>query len=169
MTIGNALRFVVGEIKNFEATFLIRGGVLEVVPKQETAREVMLNYPVTAVFKSRIFHHAIQELADETGVSIVVDGKLEKLGEKTVTASFHNGVAVQDAVRMLAELVDLKVVHLPTGLFITSPEHAKKMRMELDELYERQPGQPSPLAPPLPPLARSQGAAASIRMPLAKQ
>ena len=87
-----------------------------------------------------------------------------------VSARFRDDVALQDAVRMLTDMAELKIVYLVTGLYVTTPEHAKVMQKELKAIYEgsaptNSPFMPnagvppdptiapleSPLAPPLPP------------------
>jgi hypothetical protein len=123
----------------------------------------MLNQTFFADFKQRPLEEVIEELSELTGVSVVLDGRAKEKAKALVTARFRNDVAMQDAVRMLAEMAELKVVHLVTGLFVTTPAQAQAMQKELRDLYEGvpavgpcgmqltpfAPGE-SPLAPPLP-------------------
>ena len=131
-------------------------------------------FPYTTLFRSDL---ALEELSDLTGVSLVLDARANEKVQTTVTARFNDDVALQDAVRMLTDMADLKIVYLPTSMYITTPERAKVMQKELKNLYEPKapanpfggtfPGGPlpdpnlnapsplapsSPLAPPLPPL-----------------
>ena len=120
-------------------------------------------------------------------MSIVLDPRAKEKVKTAVTARFNDDVAMQDALRMLTEMAELKIVYLVTGMYITTPEHARAMQKELKDLYEpKMPaggfGMPggglpdpnlfqgfdpsiSPLSPPLPPpglRGRRLEAAASI-------
>ena len=74
-----------------------------------------------------------------------MDARIKQKAQTPVTARFRNDVALQDAVRMLTDMAELKIVYLVTGMYVTTPEHAQVMQKELKQLYG------SPSAPPLPP------------------
>jgi hypothetical protein len=159
MTIASALSIAVEKIKAAEGVFLVRNGQVEITTRSHAARGVFLNQKVMATFHSTPFNKAIEELAEATAVSIVIDNRTKDAIKAPITAQFRNDVALQDAVRMLAEMADLKLVHLPTGLFVTTPDHAQKVLKELKEQYRIDPEDPnSPLAPPFPPRLREAGA-----------
>jgi hypothetical protein len=157
-------------------TLIVRAGRVEIVPLSHADKQYMFNQTIRADFKDHRFDLALEELSDLTGVSLVIDVRARKQAEALVTARFNDDVALQDAVRMLTEMADLKVVYLVTGIFITTPERAAAMQKELRQLYEGEnrsmPSMPpadglpapqlqlpcpfvdpqsSPLAPPLPP------------------
>ncbi len=159
-----------------KSAFVIRAGKVEIVPLSRTAKEYMLNQTFHVDFSERRLDQALEELSELTGVSIIVDVRAKQKLQTAITARFHDDVALQDAVRMLTDMAELKVVYLVTGLYITTPEHAPVMRKELKALYEPTaervemcipglpgigfPGmggapppllEPSPLSPPLPP------------------
>jgi hypothetical protein len=171
--------------------FVVRSGRVEIVPYARTAKEYMLNQTFHVDFKERNLDSALEELSDLTGVSIILDARAKQKAQTPISARFHDDVALQDAARMLTDMADLKMVYLVTGLYVTTPEHAKEMQKELKELYEPKapsgaiavpgggapgigigPGAPpggmfgieqipSPLAPPLPPAKRREGGAAA--------
>jgi len=167
-----------------KSAFIVRAGRIDIVPASKTTKEYMLNQTFHVDFSDRRLDAALEELSELTGVSIVMDARAKQKSQTTVTACFRDDVALQDAVRMLADMAELKIVYLVTGLYVTTPEHAKEMQKELKDLYEPKapppfrgrfgPGgggvapdplmddpQNSPLAPPLPPaLKRRQEAAA---------
>jgi hypothetical protein len=154
-----------------KSALVIRAGKVEIVPVERTAKEYLLNQTFHAEFTERRLDQALEELSDLTGVSIVLDPRAKQKIQTPVSARFHDDVALQDAVRLLTDMAELKVVYLVTGLYITTPEHAKVLQKELKEIYERPimpipadglvvpmlgtPPEPaSPLAPPLPPAKR---------------
>jgi hypothetical protein len=163
-----------------KTAFVVRAGKVDIVPQSRTSKEYMLNQTFHVDFKDRPLALALEELSDLTGVSIVIDARAKQKAQSPATARFHDDVALQDAVRMLTEMAELKIVYLVTGIYITTPEHANVMQKELKQLYEGQLNVPagpsgfpvfpggaggmgpglyspleSPLAPPLPP-ARKQ-------------
>jgi hypothetical protein len=173
-TVIDMLNQVVKQIGKGSA-FIIRDGRVDIVPLAHTAKEYMLNQTVRVDFKEQRLDLALEEISDLTGVSIILDARAKEKAKTSVTARFSDDVAMQDAVRMLTDMAELKIVYLVTGMYITTPENAKVMQKELKDLYEpKAPGVPfigpggvpfdpsmlggplpdpslSPLAPPLPP------------------
>ena len=156
------------------AAIVVRAGRVDIVPLTYTSKEYMFNQTFRADFKDQRLDVALEELSDLTGVSIVLDPRAKEKVKTAVTARFNDDVAMQDALRMLTEMAELKIVYLVTGMYITTPEHARAMQKELKDLYEpKMPaggfgvpdgGLPmgpnmflgfdpttSPLSPPLPP------------------
>ena len=150
------------------AAFIIRAGRVDIVPLVHTSKEYLFNQTVRVDFKDQRLDAALEEISDLTGVSIVIDPRAKEKVKVPVTARFNDDVAMQDAVRMLTDMAELKIVYLVTGMYITTPDHAKVMQKELKDLYEPKspagifgwPDRPqlggpepseSPLAPPLPP------------------
>jgi hypothetical protein len=173
-TVMHLLRQAVKQLQ-IKSAFVVRGGKVEIVTLARTTKEYMLNQTFHVDFSERKLDAALEELSELTGVSIVMDGRAKQKAQTPVTARFHDDVALQDAVRMLTDMAELKIVYLVTGMYITTPEHAKEMQKELKALYEPRvmpfggvgvpgsggPPSPemfmpleSPLAPPLPPLKR---------------
>jgi hypothetical protein len=176
MSVGNILRAAFKAIPGSEPTLLLRRGQIEITTRAAAGKEHMLNQTFFADFNARPLDEAMEELSELTGVSVVIDARVKEKAKTPVTARFRNDVAMQDAVRMLAEMSELKLVHLVTGLFITTPAQAQVMQKELKQLYEPPPlpagilGVPgvvplppegSPLTPPLPPSPRRDAAAAA--------
>jgi hypothetical protein len=170
-TVLDMLNEVGKQIGKGAAIVVIRGGRVDIVSWGYSAKEYMLNQTFRADFKDQRLDLALDELSDLTGVSLVIDARAKEKPQATVTARFNDDVALQDAVRMLTAMADLKIVYLPTSMYITTPERAKEMQKELKKIYEPKapanpfggmfPGgplpdpnfnAPSPLAPPLPPV-----------------
>jgi hypothetical protein len=173
-TVMHMLRQAVKQLP-VKSAFVVRAGKVEIVPLARTSKEYMLNQTFHVDFSERKLDTALEELSELTGVSIVMDARAKQKAATAVTARFHDDVALQDAVRMLTDMAELKIVYLVTGMYVTTPEHAKEMQKELKALYEPKvmpfggvgvpgPGGPpspemfmpleSPLAPPLPPSKR---------------
>lgn len=143
ITVIDALRQALKQICRGRAGLVIRAGKVEIVDAKFLLKDHMLNQFFRADFKDQRLDLALEELSELTGVSIIVDARAKPKVQTPVTARFNDDVALQDAVRMLTETAELKIVHLVTGLYITTPEHAKVMKKELREIYEP----PAPINP----------------------
>jgi hypothetical protein len=73
------------------------------------------------------FAAAIKELAAETGANIVVDPRLKDKAKAAVTLKLDD-VPLETAVRLMAEVTDLRAVRSSNVLFVTLPEKAKDFR-----------------------------------------
>ena len=118
-----------------KSALVIRAGRVEIVPSVRTSKEYMLNQTFNVDFKDRPLESALEELSELTGVSIVVDSRTKEKAKTAVSARFRDDVALQDAVRMLTDMAELKIVYLVTGMYITTPDHALVMQKELKQLY----------------------------------
>jgi hypothetical protein len=91
------------------------------------------------------FAAAIKELASETGANIVVDPRLKDKAKAAVTLKLDD-VPLETAVRLMAEVSDLRAVRSSNVLFVTLPEKAKDFRDD----GPTTPGQINPFFPNVP-------------------
>lgn len=77
---------------------------------------------------------ALRELAGATGYSIVLDARAGEKGKTPVTGSLIN-VPLDTAVRMIADMADLKPVLLNSAIYVTTENRADRF----------QPGSPFPV------------------------
>jgi len=77
------------------------------------------------------FATAIKQLAADTGANVVVDPRLADKARKAVTLKLED-VPLETAVRLLAEVADLRAVRMNNVLFITTSEKAKTLREDAD-------------------------------------
>jgi hypothetical protein len=90
------------------------------------------------------FATAARQLALDTGANVVVDPRLGKLVEKPIKLRLED-VPLETAVRLLAEVADLRAVRSSNVLFVTSYDKVKDRGLTDDG-----PTNPSPLSPFLP-------------------
>lgn len=72
---------------------------------------------------------ALKELARTTGINLLVDPRLGKEVDVKVTLELDNAM-VETAVRLLAEISNLKAVRVGNVLFVTNESRADKLRRE---------------------------------------
>lgn len=87
------------------------------------------------------FAAVARQLALDTGANIVVDPRLGEKGKKAVTLKLDD-VPLETAVRLLAEVADLRAVRSSNVLFVTSIDKVKERG-----LIDDGPTQPSPASP----------------------
>jgi hypothetical protein len=90
------------------------------------------------------FATAIKQLAADTGANLVIDPRLGDKANKGVTLKLED-VPLETAVRLLAEVADLRAVRSSNVLFVTSSDKVKEKG-----LVDDGPTQPSPVSPFFP-------------------
>jgi hypothetical protein len=124
------LRTVLREtLRQVEGDFYTKDDVLMVVPRKQIESGVVLRQSIDVVLEKRPLAEALNELADMSGASIVLDVQRLKDPKFEVSADFHN-VALQDAVRVLADMAGMKSVVMGNLLYVTSPGNADNLEKE---------------------------------------
>jgi hypothetical protein len=72
---------------------------------------------------------AVKQLARRKAMNLIVDPKAAKQAEKKVTLQLED-VAVETAVRLLAEQAELKAARIDNVLYVTTPERAASIAAE---------------------------------------
>ena len=77
------------------------------------------------------FAAALKQIAHETGVNLVLDGRVAKEASAKVSMQMED-VPLETAVRLLAETAGLKPVRVGNVLFVTGKANATEMRNDPD-------------------------------------
>src|SRR5262249_55440478 len=123
------LRLVLAQV---QADFYQQDGLVMVVPATRMAPPFLFQRPVEAAFSRQPLSEALLELSDLTGVSVVVDARVAEKAKVAVTAAFA-AVALETAVRVLADMADLKSVAIDKVLYVTTRENAKMLQAEQEQ------------------------------------
>lgn len=133
-----ALRIVLGQLGKGTATYLIRNGLIEITTAKAAAPETLLGYPITARFEKKPLDEAIESLCEMSGATIIIDTRVGDKSRTPVSATFRNSIALDGAVRLLAEMADLQVDVQENVLFITSKPKPGGQKEKVDlELKNR--------------------------------
>jgi hypothetical protein len=131
----------------------------DVVAVRQMRQRVNISFDKTPVAQ------ALKQLAQDTATNLVLDPRVAKNGTAPVTLELED-VALETAVRLMAEVVDLHPVRVGNTLFITSKTNAAEMRKDLEGQGEEPVSEkidkidknviiprvrPVPLLPPPPP------------------
>jgi hypothetical protein len=74
---------------------------------------------------------ALRQLARETGTNLILDTRVAKDAQTPVTLQMED-VPLETAVRLMAEMVNLKPVRVGNTLFVTSKANANELRNDPD-------------------------------------
>jgi hypothetical protein len=143
----SALRRILDRIPTSSGTtFVVRGGVVEIttrryaspslwrraeeLPSDVEGQGGKIFVPQTSVaFDKRELREALQEIADATGVNIVVDPRTKELGKAPVSVTLQNA-DVDTVLKLLADTADLQVVLVNDVFYVTTKENARALREE---------------------------------------
>lgn len=110
------------------ATFVMRQGIVEIVPLPLGMGGTPLRQPVLALFEGQPLRDALEELSSQTGATINLDGREEEKGKNVVTAIFRGNVTLHEAATILANMAGLRVVVLENSLYVTSAANAEQLK-----------------------------------------
>jgi hypothetical protein len=85
---------------------------------------------------------ALRQLARETGTNLILDTRAAKDAQTPVTLQMED-VPLETAVRLMAEMVNLKPVRVGNTLFVTSKTNANELRNDPDLQPAPMPGNPN--------------------------
>jgi RNA polymerase sigma factor (sigma-70 family) len=145
VSLSTVLKKILSRVPNVEATFVVRRDHIEITTANAVREEVglpamepglrpkiVLLPLATASFDKTPLEDALKELSTSTGFNIVLDSAKLERAQPTVTANLQN-VPVNTAVRMLAEMVDMRAVLIDNVLFVTATPTAERMQKEQDK------------------------------------
>ena len=115
------------------ASILVRNGAIEIVSRESTTLPVMLFQKVLTRFDRTPLSDAVRQLSETSGVSVIVDPRVDKKKDAAITAEFRGDITLESALRLVANMADLKIVLMDRGVFVTTPENAATLERELEK------------------------------------
>jgi hypothetical protein len=130
LPLGEILRIALARIPTNNAEFVVRNGIVEVTTVERADPSSLMKVLVRAVFVQRPLASAVQQLADSTGMTIIIDPCMGK-ADTPVTASFNSRVPLKTALTLLANMAGCEIVEMPGAVYITTGENARALRRRL--------------------------------------
>jgi hypothetical protein len=166
-------QFLATVLEGMDATYLVRGGRIEIVPVAYAARvakaklteredgQAVLAEPLVCLsFKEKALNEAVALVAARYDLTVVVAPQAGDARTGFVTARLLN-VPADKALDLLAVQCDLRVVRQANAFLVTSRDHAnelfaerverEKQEIELERLKEGPPPAPAPAPVAEPP------------------
>ncbi|HWG44337.1 MAG TPA: hypothetical protein VN688_16280 [Gemmataceae bacterium] len=120
------------------ATYLVRGDHIEITTMTFQGPEVWGKYTgphlslVNAELTKVSLEEAVKELAEQTDFNVILDNRAADKAKTPVSARLLN-MPLDTALRLLADMVDLRSVHLDNVLYVTTKENAAAMEARLEK------------------------------------
>jgi hypothetical protein len=134
VTVAEALRIAIGQIQTNNGAILLRNGKIEIVTRSATTPEVLLKEKLPPHLFDKIpFANVMRQMSEMTGVTILLDPRLQEKAQIAVTADFRSDVPVEAALRMLTDMVELGIVIMEGGVYVTTPSNAEAREKEVRE------------------------------------
>lgn len=130
------LRKVLSRVKSSGTTYVIRGDIIEITTVQALRKEILRDsdrplLPLVNVrFDQCPLREALEELARQAGVSVLLDG--DAGAAAVITANLIN-LPLDTAVQMLANMANLRTVQRDNALYLTTELKAGTLREELGQ------------------------------------
>jgi hypothetical protein len=118
------------------ATFLIHRNQIVITTGSAASEEVLgdserpLPPLVHRIMEKRLLKDALEEVAEQTEITVLLDESVGDKAKETVSAKFYN-TPIDTAVRVLADKANLSMVRLEKALYVTTHEKAQALRDEL--------------------------------------
>jgi hypothetical protein len=130
MVMGTALRLILSQVGQGQATFVIRKGYIEIVTEKRNTSAYFLYQPcILAIFQKRPVPEVLQELSNQTGLTIHLDPNIGDKANTLISATFRN-CSLEDALVTVTEMAQLKYVVYERSIFVTTPDRAKVLEKE---------------------------------------
>jgi hypothetical protein len=120
------------------ATYLVRSDRIEITTGTFQAPEIWGRYGgphlplVNATLAKSPLEDAIKELAEQTEFNVILDNRAADKAKIPVSATLRN-MPLDTALRLLADMADLRSVHLDNVLYVTTKENAAELEARLEK------------------------------------
>lgn len=137
VSLSAVLRMLAAQCRGDDATgtFLVHHDHIEITstkhanPREWAGKDRALAPVVDGAFERQPLDEALEDLAGQTGISILVGGETGGRHRKLVTAHLQ-GVPLDTAVRVLADMAGLKVAVLDNALYVAPAESCRAVQEE---------------------------------------
>lgn len=123
------LRMALGQLQ--ADYYVAADGVVHIVPQPTVVRH-QLKQAVQVKFDKRPLQEALQELQELSGFNIVLDVRRAADNARAPVSVQLNGVTLESAVIILADLAELKPILIDNVYYITTAANAAEMQKEQD-------------------------------------
>jgi hypothetical protein len=130
MRLGDALCFALSCVPTNNVSFLVRRGAIEITTTERASLPDRLLQMVTVRLQRVTLAEALHTLAEEAGVSVVVDVRVAERTRRVVTVNLANE-AVWNVMHALLNMGGLRAVAVGNFLYVTSAENATRLHREV--------------------------------------
>ncbi len=133
MPMSLALRLVLAQVANGQATYVVRKTYFEIVPVQLTTAPHALRQSIPfRTFDQKPLPEVLGDLGEMNSLAINLDPTVGKKGTLPISATFRN-CSLEEALVTVTEMAELKFVVLEHSVYVTTSEKAIVLRKEEDK------------------------------------
>jgi RNA polymerase sigma factor (sigma-70 family) len=140
---------------SLQSTYMVRNGHLFIVPKDFIVQAPdAMTVALDGKTQSLTLERALDQLSEETGVSIILDPRVDETAKNTVVRASIRNVKLLSAVRVLANMADLSVLDVDGALYVSTEENIAKYQRDVrgnEGTINVGPINPAPTVGPMPP------------------
>lgn len=116
-----------------QSTFMVRNGHLFIVPKDFIVQAPdAMTVAVDGKLQRLTLAQALDKLSEETGVSIVLDPRVDEMAKSTEVRCSIRNLKLLSAVRLLANMADLSVLDVDGALYVSTEENIAKYQRDVN-------------------------------------
>lgn len=128
MTAAALLGHALSKIPGGNATYYVKNGLIVVTTAEEAQARRLCSEAVEGKFEAQPMGEVLQELAAQTGLHLMVDGRIAWRLKAKISANFSvNETALGTALYLLTDMVELRVAFLGNVAYVTSPANARQI------------------------------------------
>jgi hypothetical protein len=124
MTMASALHFALEKVPHQNVAYLVHPTHIVITTQSRATPE---KQKIHGMFVKRPLEEILQDLAAQTGISIILDQRVGDKAKMILTAQFRNHTSLLTAVGLLADMADLKAYVVENLLYITSKKHTLEL------------------------------------------
>jgi hypothetical protein len=114
------LRLILDQIPTNNGAFLVRPDCIEILTNERSLPESQF---IEGTFQDIPLVEVLADLSERSGLSILIDARAGEKAKSRVNARFQQETNLATAVRLLADMADLKLVIVDRVLYVTLPSN----------------------------------------------
>jgi hypothetical protein len=135
VTVAEALRMAIRQLpinNGHMGAMLLRNGKIEIVSTTAATPQVLLQETLPPRSFDKVpFAEVMRQISEMTGVTILLDPRLQEKAQTGISAEFRGDVRVEAALRMLSDMVELRMVLMEGGVYVTTPSNAEALEKQV--------------------------------------
>jgi hypothetical protein len=130
LTVERTLSHLLAHVPTGDAAYVVYNDHILITTEDRTNTDALLLQQVTGVYDNRPLAEVVLDLAEKKGTTIVLDRRVGDKEQRPISIRFQSNTTLAGALRVIAEMADLKVLVVDGIVFVTTPAHAEQLRKE---------------------------------------
>jgi hypothetical protein len=137
ITVDELIRDLVDQIKTRDGAIVLRNGIVVVMAKRSASTQALLRTKACARFDKVPLADVLRDLSDMSGVSILFDPRVGDKAQLPTSIELRGDISFGAALKIVAEMADLRVVQVDGGVYVTTPTTAEAIERRVRQEKEQ--------------------------------